>query len=73
MAKKTNLMKLTLETRGQVEIASRRPAALPPALYLMQLRLPKIRISPSKIKLPVVTDPDSRDDVPQWVKIRHVA
>lgn len=48
MAKKVNLMKLTLETREQTELTNRLPAKVAPALYLMQLRLPKPKISPLK-------------------------
>jgi len=73
MAKKVNLLKLAQVTRGQAEVTDRWPAAVSPALYLMQLRLPKLRISPTKRKLPVILDPESRDDVPQRVKIRHLA
>jgi hypothetical protein len=73
MAKKVNLMKLTLETQAQAEVTNRRHAPFSPALYLMQLRLPRLRISPSKRKLPVIMDSESCDDMPQQVKIRHVA
>ena len=73
MAKKVHLTKLTLETRGQAELTNRRSAPFSPALYLMQLRLPKLRISPVKKKIPIIMDPESRYDVAQSVKIRHVA
>ena len=73
MAKKVNLMKLTQETRLPAEVMDRWPAAVSPALYLMQLRLPKLRISPVKKKLPIIMDPESRDATAQSVKIIHLA
>jgi hypothetical protein len=72
MAKKTNVMKLEQQSWGQPDVVSRWHTALPSALYLMQLRLPKLRISPLKRKLQVTMD-GSNDDAPQLVKIRHVA
>jgi hypothetical protein len=70
MAKKVNLMKLVQAGRGQAGVTSRWPAPVSPALYLMQLRLPRLRISPTKRKLPVLMGIDA---APQPVKIRHVA
>jgi len=73
MAKKINTARLAQETRGQAAVMDRWPAAVSPALYLMQLRLPRMRISPSKRKLPVVMDAAADAAEPQVVKIRHVA
>ena len=73
MAKKINATRLAQETRGQAEVMDRWPAAVSPALYLMQLRLPRLRISPPKRKLPVLMAADAGDAKPQVVKIRHVA
>jgi hypothetical protein len=73
MAKKVNLMKLTLETRGQAEHTNRLPAKVSPALYLMQLRLPKLKISPLKKKLPIDVDAETRAQIEHPVKIRHIA
>jgi hypothetical protein len=72
MAKKVNLMKLTHVSRGQAEVTNRRRAP-ETALYLMQLQLPSLRISPLKRKLTVIMDADASDAVPQFVKIRHLA
>jgi hypothetical protein len=71
MAKKVNLMKLAYVSRGQAEITNRRRAP-ETALYLMQLQLPRLRISPVKRKLTVVMDAAAYS-VPQVVKIRHLA
>jgi hypothetical protein len=72
MAKKVNLMKLTQETRGQAELTNRLPAKVSPALYLMQLRLPKTKISPLKRKLPIAVDTETRAQIEHPVKIRHI-
>ena len=73
MAKKVNPLKLMLETRGQVEVTHRLPAKVSPALYLMQMRLPKLKISPLKKKVPVDMDAETRAQIEHPVKIRHVA
>ena len=73
MAKKINATRLAQETRGQAAVMDRWPAALSPALYLIQLRQPRLRISPSKKKLPVVMVTAVADTEPQVVKITHVA
>jgi len=73
MAKKVNLLKLTQESQGQAEVTNRLPAKVSPALYLMQLRLPKLKISPFRKKLPVDVDAETRAQIEHPVKIRHVA
>jgi len=73
MAKKMNTLKLALESRGQAEVTNRLPAKVSPALYLMQLRLPKLKICPPKKKLPVIVDDETRAQIEHPVKIRHVA
>ncbi len=73
MAKKVNLMKLTLESRGQSELSNRPPAKVSPVLYLMQLRLPKVKISPLRKKLPIAVDAETRAQIEHPVKIIHVA
>jgi hypothetical protein len=73
MAKKVNAMQLALATQARGEITDRWPEPVSPALYLMQLRLPRLRISPSTRKLTVIMDPESSDAVPQCVKIIHLA
>jgi hypothetical protein len=73
MAKKMNEVKLVLETWGQAEVTDRLPAKVSPALYLMQLRLPKLKISPQKKKVPVIVDAETRAQIEHPVKIRHVA
>jgi hypothetical protein len=72
MAKKTNALKL-LETPGEAQDMNRLPPKVSPALYLMQLRLPKPKISPLKRKLPVAVDDETRAQIEHPVKIRHVA
>jgi hypothetical protein len=72
MAKKVNALKLAQEIRGPSEFTDRLPAPVSPALYLMQLRLPKMRISPTKKRLPVDMDAETRAQVEHPVKIRHV-
>ena len=73
MAKKMNALKIMLETRGQTEVANRLPSKVSPALYLMQLRLPKLKISPLKKRVPVIVDAETRAQIEHPVKIRHVA
>jgi len=73
MAKKVNVLKLAQETRGQTEFTDRLPAKVSPALYLMQLRLPKLKISPLKKKLPIAVDAETRAQIEHPVKIIHVA
>jgi hypothetical protein len=73
MAKKVNALKLALETRGKAEVTNRLPEKVSPALYLMQLRLPKIKISPPKTRVPVTVDDETRIQMEHPVKIRHVA
>jgi hypothetical protein len=73
MAKKVNALKLVLESRGQAEVSCRMPAKISPALYLMQLRLPRLKIPPLKKKVPVIVDAETRAQIEHPVKIRHVA
>ncbi len=73
MAKKVNAMKLALETRGQAELTNRLPAKISPALYLMQLRLPKMKIPTPRKKVPLVVDDETRAQIEHPVKIKHVA
>jgi hypothetical protein len=72
MAKKVNALKLVLETRGQGEVTDRLPPKVSPVLYLMQLRLPKLKISPLKKKVPIAVDAETRAQIEHPVKIRHV-
>jgi hypothetical protein len=73
MAKKVNLLKLAHESQGEAEVTNRLPAKVSPVLYLMQLRLPKVKISPLKKKLSVDVDAETRAQIEHPVKIRHVA
>ena len=73
MAKKMNALKLVVESRGQAEVTNRLSAKVSPALYLMQLRLPKLKISPLKKRVPVIVDAETRAQIEHPVKIRHVA
>jgi hypothetical protein len=72
MAKKVNLTKLAFVSRVHAEITNRRRAP-EAALYLMQLQLPRFKISPLKRKLTVIMDASTGDGVSQPVKIRHLA
>ena len=72
MAKKVNAFKLALMSRGQAEVTSRWPTPVSPALYLMQLRRPKLRISPLKKKLPIMMDAETLAQIEHPVKIRHI-
>ena len=73
MAKKVNASKLALESRGQAEVTNRQPATESAALCLMQVRLPRLKISPFKRKLPVIVDAETRAQIEHPVKIRHLA
>jgi hypothetical protein len=73
MAKKVNVLKLAQANRGQAEVTDRLPAKVSPALYLMQLRLPKLKISPLTRKLPIAVDAETRAQIEHPVKIRHIA
>ena len=72
MAKKMNALQVMEAGRAEVEIEELRHAPLSPALYMMQLQLPQPKTSPLKRKLPVIMDADTRDAVPQPVKIIHL-
>jgi hypothetical protein len=73
MAKKINALRLAEAARGHDEVTNRWPAPVSPALYLMQLRLPKMRIFQLKRKLPIAMDDETRDQIEHPVKIRHAA
>ena len=73
MAKKANALKQAWEARRLGEVTNRLPAKVSPALYLMQLRLPKLKISPLTRKLPIDSDAESLALIEHPVKIRHVA
>jgi len=73
MAKKINPARLAQEIQGQAAVTNRWPMPVSPALYLMQLRLPRLRISPPKRKLSVKMDAAEAAASPQVVKIIHVA
>jgi hypothetical protein len=72
MAKKVNTLKLSQASRAQAEIMDRRPSADTAALYLMQIRSPRLKISAPRKRLAVLMDPLALADVPCPVKIRHV-
>jgi hypothetical protein len=71
MAKKVNLMKRMLESREPYSAHDGWAEPVSPALYLMQLRLPRLRISPSKRKLPVFVDAETQAQIERPVKIIH--
>jgi len=71
MAKKVDAFKLSQVSWGQAEVTNRRPASDSAALYLMQIRSSRLRISPLKKRLPIFVDAETYADVPCPVKIRH--
>ena len=73
MAKKVNALRLAQVFHGLGEVTNRLPAKVSPALYLMQLRRPKIKIYPLIRKLLVDMDAETRAQIAHPVKIRHVA
>jgi hypothetical protein len=73
MAKKINALRLAQLSRGHAEITNRRIAAVSPALYLMQLRLPRLRIPLPAQKLLVTGESSDRAQVECAVRIRHIA
>ncbi len=72
MAKKATALKFATEIREQIAVTNRHPAAEMAALYLLQVRVPRLKISPLKKKLIVVMDPETRAQIAHPVKIRHV-
>lgn len=74
MAKKVLLMKLLQEIRGYDQIANRRPAARPPAFYLMQLRKRQMQahLSMPPQRLAITTDWQSNAEVALPVRINHL-
>jgi hypothetical protein len=73
MAKKMNNLRLEQMNWAQSEITNRKPTTEPAALYLMQIRSSKLRISPLKKRVPIFVDSETRADLPRPVKIRHGA
>lgn len=63
-------MKLAYVSRLQAEVTNRRRAP-EAALYLMQLQLPRWKIYPSKKRLAVIMDAESRAQIEHPVKIIH--
>jgi hypothetical protein len=72
MAKKANALKLALQSRGLAEVTNRLPVKVSPALYLMQLRLSKLKHFPLTRKLTIAVYAETGDQIGQPVKIRHV-
>ena len=73
MAKKMNALQVMEAGRAEVEIQRFRHAPFSPALYMMQLQLPKRENSPPKRKLPIFVDAETRAQIEHPVKIRHIA
>ena len=59
--------------RAEVEIERFRHAPLSPALYMMQLQLPKRENPQPKRKLPIFVDAETLAQIEYSVKIRHIA
>ena len=70
MAKKVNALKFEYVSRGRAEFTNRRRAP-EAALYLMQLQLPRWKISPSKKKVTVIMDDETRAQIEHPLKIIH--
>jgi hypothetical protein len=71
MAKKMNTLRLEHVDWGQAEFPNRRSTMEPAALYLMQVRASRMKISPLKKRLSVLVDAETHADVPCPVKIKH--
>lgn len=73
MARKVNVLKLAQESRGQAAVTNRQPITELAALYLLQMRLPKLKIPSPKKRLLVAVDAETRAQIERFVKITHVA
>jgi hypothetical protein len=73
MAKKMNALQVVEASRAEVEIQRFRHAPFSPALYMMQLQLPKRENFPPKRKLPIFVDAETRAQIEHPVEIRHIA
>jgi len=73
MAAKVRIKKLRQEIRGLADVTHRRPPTRPSGLFLIQLRSHLAHTSQPRRKLIVCTDAQDLPDVPQPVKIIHVA
>jgi len=71
MAKNTNALKISLETRAGAPIAHRQPVPQGNALYLMQMRAHSLKISASRQRLYVAVERDAKAEIPQPIKITH--
>jgi hypothetical protein len=71
MAKKANALKLSQTSRGQAEVTNHQPATEIAALSMMQMPLPRAKISPLRRKLPVFIDAETRAQIEHPVKIFH--
>jgi hypothetical protein len=72
MAKKVNALQLAQVNWGRAEVTNRQPSAESAALYLMQIRSARLKISPLKKRLPILTDAATPADLPCPVKIRQL-
>ena len=71
MATKIKMLKFLQERTAFAEL-SKRPAAKPSALYLMQLREHVLHTSVPKRRLVIRVDPKQNPTLPHPVKILHV-
>ena len=71
MAKKMNTLRLEHVDWGQAEFPNRRTTMEPAALYLMQVRSSRLKISPLKKRLLILMDAETRANVPCPVKITY--
>lgn len=71
MARKLNAVKMSQETFGRAQITNRQPVAQSIALYFMQVRPSKLKVSHNR-RLAVTTDDLGDEEVPHAVKIIHV-
>lgn len=71
MARKMNPSELALATRSNAEVTNRHALSQLAALYLMQVRAPQLKISPPRKRLYVAMDAETREQIPQSVKIIH--
>jgi len=71
MARKTNTLKMPLESRGQAAV-NRQPMPLAVAPYLAQLRSHYFKVSPPRPRLQVALQIEEQPQAPRVVKIIHI-
>jgi hypothetical protein len=73
MATRIKLMKLLQEMQGFADMSSRRPQTRRPGLFLLQMRSHIHRTTLSSRKRTLTVEMQDRPDIPNPVKIVHLA